>query len=310
MAYLGSGLAQGEGFIDITGEVGAGKTTLIGHLLATIDRQRLNAVNLVSTQLAGDDLLRMVALQLGVAADGSDKARLLAEIERALHGVARTGRRTLLVVDEAQALSTEAVEELRMLSNFTAGGHALLQIVLLGQPEFRDKLAGTQGLEQLRQRVIATHHLEPMDAAEVEGYLVHRMQHAGWSGRPRFTADACAALHEASGGIPRIINQLAARALLHGAVEGLDEIDGDVIEAVVTDQVEDMARPIAPAQPRVADHGATGQGDPRLERRVAELESRLEEQGVALRRVLQLLVDWVDADAQGTADPRRDSAAA
>ena len=173
MAYLGYGLAQGEGFIVITGDIGAGKTTLMGHLTDHLDPAALNVIKLVSTAIEADDLLRIVATALGVDPDGLTKAQLLTVIERGLHAVARTGRRTLLVVDEAQALPVSTLEELRMLSNFQAGGHALLQIVLLGQPEFRDRLHGSDRLEQLRQRVIAIHHLDPMEADEVADYIAH-----------------------------------------------------------------------------------------------------------------------------------------
>ena len=132
MAYLGYGLAQGEGFIVITGDIGAGKTTLVGHLMATIDTSRLTAVQIVSTQVEGEDMLRLVAQQLGLEAHGYAKAELLDQIERFLHGQAREGKRTLLVVDEAQNLPVSALEELRMLSNFQSAGRALLQIFLLG----------------------------------------------------------------------------------------------------------------------------------------------------------------------------------
>ena len=147
MAYLGYGLAQGEGFIVITGEVGAGKTTLVGHLTEQLDRQALNVITIVSTAIEASDLLRIVATGLGVDPGGLTKAQLLTAIERGLHAVARTGRRTLLIVDEVQALPVDSVEELRMLSNFQAGGHALLQILLLGQPEFRERLQGSARLE-------------------------------------------------------------------------------------------------------------------------------------------------------------------
>lgn len=148
MAYLGYGLAQGEGFIVITGDIGAGKTTLVGHLTSRIDPANLNVISLVSSAIVADDLLRIVATGLGVADAPRNKAELLTVIERGLNAVARTGRRTLLIVDEAQALDISAVEELRMLSNFQAGGRALLQIFLLGQPEFRERLHGSQALEQ------------------------------------------------------------------------------------------------------------------------------------------------------------------
>jgi type II secretory pathway predicted ATPase ExeA len=195
MAYLGYGLAQGEGFIVITGEVGAGKTTLVGHLMSTIDTARLTAIRIVSTQVEGDDMLRLVAQGLGLSSHGSAKAQLLDRIEAALHAQSREGKRTLLVVDEAQNLPFSALEELRMLSNFQLGGRALVQIFLLGQPEFRAALA-SERLEQLRQRVIATHHLSPMEergrlchASSLLGRHAAPAQHAGkqgaaaWRGR-------------------------------------------------------------------------------------------------------------------------------
>ena len=141
MAYLGYGLAQGEGFIVITGEVGAGKSTLVAHLMATIDRERLNAISLVSTQVEGDDMLRLVAQGLGLATEASRRRDCSTRIEERL-ARGRAGKRTLLIVDEAQNLPVSALEELRMLSNFQLARPRAAQIFLLGQPEFRDKLAG------------------------------------------------------------------------------------------------------------------------------------------------------------------------
>jgi putative secretion ATPase (PEP-CTERM system associated) len=300
MAYLGYGLAQGEGFIVVTGEIGAGKSTLVQHLLASIDKERLNAVSLVSTQVEGDDMLRLVAQGLAAAAEGP-KAQVLDSVEQRLAEEARRGRRTLLVVDEAQNLSVSALEELRMLSNFTSQGRALVQIFLLGQPEFRDKLADG-GLEQLRQRVIATHHLAPMDANEVEPYLVHRLSVAGWTGRPGFAQDAFAALYRHSGGIPRRLNQLAARLLLHAGLEQLETIGADAVEAVVADLAADTPQR---AEPRVhALRSAPAPAEPQpqrdvaFERRLAALEARADEQERAVRRVLTLLVEWVENGQQ------------
>lgn len=251
MAYLGYGLAQGEGFIVITGDIGAGKTTLVGHLLDTLDREALNPVHLVSTAIEAADLLRIVAGQLGVDPAGLEKAQLLTAIERGLHAVARTGRRTLLIVDEAQALPTSALEELRMLSNFQAGGHALLQIVLLGQPEFRAALHGSQGLEQLRQRVIAIHHLDPMGAGEVAAYVRHRLNVVGWSGQPQFADSAFAALHRLTDGVPRRLNQLANRVMLHAAIEEVGLITASTIDTVAADLFADLPT-IAPSPVTVA----------------------------------------------------------
>jgi putative secretion ATPase (PEP-CTERM system associated) len=307
MAYLGYGLAQGEGFIVVTGDIGAGKTTLMGHLLDGLDRGRLNPITITSTAIEADDLLRIVATGLGVDPAGLAKAQLLTAIERELHAVARTGRRTLLVVDEAQALPVSALEELRMLSNFQAGGgHALLQIVLLGQPEFRDRLQGSDRLEQLRQRVIAIHHLDPMTEDEVSDYIAHRLSVVGWDGRPDFAVDAFPALFEASGGVPRRLNQLAGRVMLHAAMEGAELIDARAVEAVANDMRADMAAPtLVPAPEPVAESTPEpsraipirpGAPDADLIQRLAMLEKRVEVQDAALRRVLTLLVDWIEGD--------------
>jgi general secretion pathway protein A len=304
MAYLGYGIAQGEGFIVVTGEVGAGKSTLVAHLLATIDKERLNAVSLVSTQVQGDDMLRLVCQGLGIATSSTSKAQLLDAIEQRLTEEARKGRRTLLIVDEAQNLPVSAIEELRMLSNFTDQGRAILQIFLLGQPEFRDKLSEEDGLEQLRQRVIASHHLDPMEANEVEPYVVHRLAIAGWSGRPVFAANAFAALYRHTGGIPRRLNQLATRLLLYASVEQLETIDADAVETVVADLAADTPQPrpdrVMPLRsaPPPERAQAPSAPDPAHARRIAALEARLDEQEKIVRRVLTLLVEWVENGQQ------------
>ena len=334
MAYLGYGLSQGEGFIVVTGDIGAGKTTLVGHLTDTIDRDRLNVITIVSSQIAADDLLRTVCAGLGVEAAGLPKAAMLSAIERGLHATARAGKRTLLIVDEAQALPVDSLEELRMLSNFQAGGYALLQIFLLGQPEFRARLQDPR-LEQLRQRVIAMHHLGAMEPEEVEPYLVHRLQLVGWTGNPRFAPDAIAAMFNWSGGIPRRLNQLAGRVMLLGAIEQLQTLGADTVTAVITDIEGDTPRParVLPTEHRpefdpslivesVAEVStaprpiradavqsvpkpqpqpqprpeAKPASDAALVERIAGLEVRVEEQDAAIRRVLALLVDWVEGD--------------
>ena len=260
LSYLGYGLAQGEGFIVITGDIGAGKTTLVGHLMQTIDPARLTAVKIVSTQVEGDDMLRLAAQSFGLATDGQTKAATLRQIESYLYTQARAGRRTLLIVDEAQNLSVSAIEELRMLSNFQLGGQSLLQIFLLGQPEFRDLLKSPE-LEQLRQRVIATHHLEPMMAGEVEPYVVHRLSIAGWTGNPSFTPAAYGALYQATGGVPRRLNALVSRVLLLGAIEQLAVIDADVVGAVVADMGLDTDIAPEPAVPSVLDTVDEGEAE-------------------------------------------------
>ena len=313
MAYLGYGLAQGEGFIVVTGEIGAGKSTLVGHLMANVDRARLNAISLVSTQVEGDDMLRLVAQGLGLDTSAVAKARLLDAVEQQLESDLGAGRRTLLVVDEAQNLPVSALEELRMLSNFQVGGRALIQTVLLGQPEFRDKLAGP-GLEQLRQRVIATHHLDAMGADEVEAYIRHRLTRVDWQGNPEFEPAAFAAIHLYSGGIPRRVNQLAHRLLLNAAVDGADTISADAVHAVAADMGADAAAPERAAEEKVLPLRSARSApaaapepappparDPKLDERIAALEAQVVEQEAMLRRALTMLVDWVEADGQDKA---------
>lgn len=231
LSYLGYGLSQGEGFVVVTGEIGAGKSTLVAHLMKKIDPSRLTAAQIVTSSLEDKDLLSVVANAFGIDLPSGDKPRALGAIEAFLHDEAREGRRCLLIVDEAQNLSIGALEELRMLSNFQLGAHPLLQTLLLGQPEFRQKIE-TQSLEQLRQRVIASHHLTPMGEDEVEEYVLHRLRVVGWEGRPEFDDDVFPALYDASEGVPRRVNQICQRLLLAASVEETDAIDLDMFERV------------------------------------------------------------------------------
>jgi general secretion pathway protein A len=241
LSYLGYGLSQGEGFMVITGEVGAGKSTLVAHLMATIDPARLTAAQVVTSSLDGDEIIHVVAQAFGLPVEGHDKASALGAIEAFLHEEARAGRRCLLIVDESQNLSIEALEELRMLSNFQLGSHPLLQTLLLGQPEFRFNLASHPGLEQLRQRVIAKHHLEAMEEGELKPYVEHRLGRVGWTGNPAFEEAVFVDIHRASGGIPRRINQIVNRLLLLGAIEQRGTIDRAMLQQVLADLDEDKA---------------------------------------------------------------------
>jgi putative secretion ATPase (PEP-CTERM system associated) len=248
LSYLGYGLAQGEGFIVITGEVGAGKSTLVAHLMSTIDPERLTVGQIVTSKLDEEEIIHVVAQSFGLDIEGHDKASALGAIEGFLHEEARAGRRCLLVVDESQNLTVPALEELRMLSNFQLGSHPLLQTLLLGQPEFRATLQASQNLEQLRQRVIAAHHLDPMERGEVEPYILHRLQKVGWSGNPAFDQSVFAELYDASGGIPRRVNQIASRLLLLGAVEERTRIDSAMLAAVLDEMAGEKALPEAALQ--------------------------------------------------------------
>ena len=214
MAYLDYGVHQAEGFIVVTGDVGAGKTTLVRNLLRSLAPGNLVAKQIVSTQLDADDMLRMVAgAFFGIQAELPDKAGLLLGLERYFRRLQLEGKRALLIVDEAQNLTPRAVEELRMLSNFQTNERSLLQSFLLGQPEFRQIMQQPE-MRQLRQRVIASYHLGPLGPEETQAYIEHRLGLVGWHADPTFEPAAYAAIHEATEGIPRQINVLCDRVLL------------------------------------------------------------------------------------------------
>ncbi len=242
LSYLGYGLNQAEGFIVITGEVGAGKSTLVAHLMKRIDRSAMSVAHVVTSALDGEELIHVVAQSFGLEIDGKDKATALGAIERFLQDEARAGRRCLLIVDECQNLDFTALEELRMLSNFQLGSHPLLQSLLLGQPEFRRTLAHHPDLDQLRQRIIASHHLEALDEEEVEQYIRHRLARVGWDDRPLFEDDLLPALYAATGGIPRRVNQVMNRLLLLGAIEEQDTIGTAMLDAVMEEMSADQSR--------------------------------------------------------------------
>ncbi len=235
LSYLGYGLNQGEGFVVITGEVGAGKSTLVAHLKGKLDSRRMTVGEVVTSALDGEEMIHVAARSFGLDVDGNDKASALAAIELFLHEEARAGKRVLLIVDEAQNLSIGALEELRMLSNFQLGSHPLLQTLLLGQPEFRHLLAQSDELEQLRQRVIAAHHLEAMQPGEMQPYVMHRLDYVGWNDNPELDSALWSKLHKASGGIPRKVNQIMTRLLLMGAVEEQAVLTAEMLDTVISE---------------------------------------------------------------------------
>lgn len=234
-AHLLYGLAQREGFAVVTGEVGAGKTTLIERLCGELDPQGFAVARIVTTQVSGDDLLRLIADSFGTTPEG-DKAAVLRGIIARL----KTGeRRHLLIVDEAQGLPPAALEELRMLSNVTNGGQALLQTILLGQPQLRQTLASPD-LDQLRQRVLASYHLSGLSREETHAYVEHRMRAVGWDGTPAWEGRALDLVHRYSGGIPRRINRLCSRLLLGGALEQSLELTPAMVEATALELEDDL----------------------------------------------------------------------
>ena len=280
-AYLQYGVYQSEGFIVITGEIGAGKTTIVRSLFEQLDRAKLVAAQIVSTQLDADDMLRAVAIAFGLPVKTVDKALLLGSLEAFLCQLATEGKRALLVVDEAQNLTPRAVEELRMLSNFQLGEQALLQSFLIGQPELRTMMQGPQ-MQQLRQRVIASYHLGPIDRAETQGYIEHRLRHVGWKEDPRFDPACFDLIYTLTGGIPRRINTLCNRLMLAGFLAEKHLLEPPDVHAVAREIREEMGPEAAlaavpPPEPEATatlEDGAPG--DPTWEAHFRHLEERID----------------------------------
>jgi general secretion pathway protein A len=306
LSYLTYGLHQAEGFIVITGEVGAGKTTIVEQLLSTLDKDRYVASRVVTTQLDAGDLIRMVAVAFGLS-DAGEKASLLRRLEEHFQAVRREGKRALLVIDEVQNLPIEALEELRMLSNYQLEGAPLLQSFLVGQPQFRPTLA-SEHLEQLRQRVIATYHLGPMDADDCRQYIEHRLTLVSWRNDPEFTDDAFRLIQEKTQGIPRKINTLCTRLLLFGCLEQRHQIDAEAVEAVMSDLLQEGAAggfasstPIA--QPVITVPAPSAAKYTALQRQISEFEELLERQNQTKRWVfeagtefLKRLNTWIESE--------------
>ena len=249
-AYLEYGIARNEGFIVVTGEIGAGKTTLLRTLIESLHGTNVTIGHLVTTQLGAEDTLRMVGAAFGFKVKDVPKSELLITLEAFLISQTSQGKRCLLIVDEAQNLTPNAVEELRMLSNFQFGNQALLQSFLVGQPEFREILQRPE-MEQFRQRVAASCHIGPLERDETQRYIEHRLKKAGSTGKPIFDAAAYDAIHKASGGIPRRINSVCDRLLLLGFLANKTTLTADDVAEVVKEFEQEAhvptKRPAAPA---------------------------------------------------------------
>lgn len=216
------GLEQRKGFVQLTGEVGAGKTTLCRALLAELKEGWATAL-ILNPVMSATQLLRAILRELGLEAKGSDRLRLVGQLNEFLLERAAAGENVALFVDEAQDLSDPLLEELRLLSNLETDDRKLLQIVLIGQPELRVRLAQPQ-LRQLHQRILVRYHLTPLDRAETRAYIAHRLSLAGANGRPTLSAGALWLVHYYSRGVPRLINAICDITLLAGYAEGCDTL--------------------------------------------------------------------------------------
>lgn len=279
LAYLHYGIEQGEGFVVVTGEIGTGKTTMARMLHEELQRSReLLLAQLSVPQCTANELLQMIADSFGLKHERRTKAALLRNLFDFLSEHHNSGKRALLLLDEVQNLPVAALETLRTLSNLQAEERPLLQVILLGQAEFRQTLNASK-LRQLRQRVIASCHLHSFrEVDETRAYIEHRLKHVGWADDPAIADDAYRAIHEFTGGTPRRINTFCDRLLLFAYLEELHRITSDTVAAVVGEIVSDF-----PVNPRGGPESSeqAGESDPEgrmelLEQRVRTLEKTLE----------------------------------
>lgn len=267
-AHLKYGLIEGTGFVVLTGGIGTGKTTLVRYLLGRI-KKAVDVALIFNTNVSSADLLRLVIREFEAGEPGEDKAANLAMLNDTLIARFSQGRHAILIVDEAQNLSREALEEVRLLSNLQSNSRPLLQVVLVGQPELRRKLADPT-LAQLAQRITSTFHLPSLELEETRAYICFRLAQAG--GNPLlFTTEAMAAVHQASGGVPRLINIICDAALVHGFADELPVLDRDVVDAAI----QGMGPMLNPADAETVGAVAGVEGTPDVEPRLVAMERRL-----------------------------------
>ncbi|HLL11825.1 MAG TPA: XrtA/PEP-CTERM system-associated ATPase [Rubrivivax sp.] len=302
-AYLEYGVSRNEGFIVITGEIGAGKTMVLRSLIEGLHGSNVVTGHLVTTQLGAEDTLRMVGAAFGFRVKDVPKSELLITLEAFLISQTSKGKRCLLIVDEAQNLTPRAVEELRMLSNFQFGNQALLQSFLVGQPEFREILQQPE-MEQFRQRVAATCHIGPLDADETRAYIEHRLACAGAKDKPTFQDGCFEAIHKASGGIPRRVNAVCDRLLLAGFLLGHSELTVADLAEVVAEFEQENGVPVRAAGAKAQAGALSAAGQPLLPGGMAGAVLDLD--------LSELKIDGEMAEAMGkqlaslTADQRSD----
>jgi general secretion pathway protein A len=291
LAHLTYGLAQGDGFVVVTGEIGAGKTTLLEHLVSNLDPSLYVVGKIATTQLAPTGFLRTVLAAFEIAKPANDKAKMLQQFREFHKKNAKDNRRAILVVDEVQNLPLGSLEELRMLSNLTAEMGTPWQTFLVGQPQFRKTLASHEA-EQLRQRVVTTYHLDALLETEVGNYVCHRLSLVGWSGKPKFENDVFHAIYYHSAGIPRRINLICDRLLLEAYLDDTTDITADVADQVIRELREEET----PSPQKNREEGSTFHvmlngtapiASLDIEQRVAILEKEIEQQSDVIKTTLE-----------------------
>jgi general secretion pathway protein A len=221
--HLLYGIRERKGFVQVTGEVGAGKTTVCRAMLEQLGNGFSTAL-ILNPVLDSDQLVKAIAMEFGLHVKGFDRLETVEALNHFLLAQVEKGKDTVLIIDEAQDLTDELLEQVRLLSNLETDDRKLLQIVLVGQPELRDRL-NNHHLRQLRQRITVRYHLRALNRAELSRYIAHRLAVSGAKGAPYFTAAAQWRIYRYSKGIPRLVNALCDKCLLAGYVQQRDRID-------------------------------------------------------------------------------------
>lgn len=242
-AYMQYAIHRAEGFVMVTGKPGTGKTTLVNDLVDGLSHSQIVVATIVSTQLEADDLLRLVAYNFGLEVDAPNKAVLLQGLSVRLRRYHEEGTRALLIIDEAQDLSTSALEELRLLTNLQLNNQPLLQIFLVGQENLRE-LVQKPSMEQVHQRLVAACHLEALNEADTEAYIKHRLDRVGWKNDPQIDQGVYPLVYQFSKGVPRRINLVCSRFLLHGCVEEKHRIRASDVRTVVEELQHEQLAPV------------------------------------------------------------------
>jgi putative secretion ATPase (PEP-CTERM system associated) len=295
LSYLQYGLDQGEGFIVITGPIGTGKTTIARNLLANIADENIIAAQLVTTKLSPKELLDLVAAEFNITVTGNSKADLLQNIEKFLIQLHKQGKRALLLVDEAQNLPAETVEELRMLSNFQLDNKPLIQSFLLGQEELK-AIISSPNMEQFRQRIIASAHLKPLTTAELKDYINHRLNQANCNKETLFSDDGFQLIFEKTLGVPRKINIFVDRLLLFGFLEDLSHINCQAINEVANEMSVELTGSLTKKQINTQKESSiakTMSNNSNMEKILHDVEEILEssiQQKVKMSRYLDKLI--------------------
>ncbi|NNF66170.1 MAG: AAA family ATPase [Gammaproteobacteria bacterium] len=277
LSYLRFGLEQAEGFVVITGHIGTGKTMLIQTLLAEMADQEIATARIAAANLNEENVLSAVAASLNLPYEGKSKVAIMANLEKSLRHARDRVSSVMLIVDEAQTLSPEALEELRILSNLDSQGRALMQIFLVGQTELRVTLQARR-MEQLRQRIVASYHLEPLSPEETKRYIGFRLVAVGWNGDPSFSNEVYGHIYEASGGIPRKVNIVMDRLLLYGYLEEIRDFEEEHIVQVIEEMSQELSGDLLT---KVEDTSIETTEQPKtkseLEERLRQLESKLDD---------------------------------